>query len=1738
MWQDKNQNGISEASELKTLNELGITSISTQASITGVQNAVNGNVEIGFSSFTLVNGSTGSSSAFNFVSNPVDSEFSDRIDTSLVDDIPNISGSGRVRDLREAAALSPDLAIAIRSYMSKDFPSDNDIEDIVKLWAVTGQMDTIASTLKTGPHPAGGRGTNLTTDEINKLGVLEKFTGLYAAMSNFIDPMDGSDGKVDGRYSGTYYGINLDSNAINNSYSSLKIDIEKDLALASGRTNIFNLADYKVQDGKVILDLTRVYQWANQIANKNKVAMEMITLYDHIKLTQSALFTSESQVIMNQFIVDNLAANPVDGIDNVEQNIVLGSKDNDVIWGSSSAVNTLYGMSGNDTIYGSGSNSTLDGGEGNDQLYSSAVKNTLIGGDGNDYLKDTSDLSFGSNVFWGGIGADTIVAGSRNDVFIFNKGDGKDTISTNGIGDVLRFGEGISLNDLSFTQYGSDLIIKINNSDDSIQINNVYSDEFDFSRNIIENLEFYDGSRIKTSEAVAQKFGTDNSETIFGFGVDEVFYAKGGNDFVRGMNGNDFIDGGDGIDFLYGNNGNDTLVGGSGNDFLNGGRDDDFVYGGLGDDYIQGEYGNNYLDGGDGNDSLFGGSGDDIIYGGNGNDYLNGYEGHNYLDGGDGDDRLVISNRPNVLSTTLIGGRGNDYLQGAYEDDIYVFNRGDGQDTVEDTGGRTDLVDVIEFGAEISKDDLIFKRVNNDLLIQVGLTGSDSLTIKDHFVNSNRQIELIAFADGSTLTKDEYLKNLSVNLTGTDSADILTSAGGNDTIIAKDGNDTITSGAGRDTIDAGSGDDIINAGTANDTITGGSGNDTYIYKAGDGQDTIRDISGTDTLNLQSIQASALKFTQDNNDLLINFTNANSDSIRVSEWFSSADNRIEQLKLDDGSILDLNAAVEAQLITKYGTFSDDNLELTGTKTQVVAGAGNDTITDTTSNNTTYIFNKGDGKDTIIESNSSTDTIQLNNITQQEVSYSKIENDLIIKLGADDQITIKDFTNRANRIENISFNNGMTMLLAEALATTAKVFGNDKTVTSNADDNLWLEQGAKINLREGNNQAYINSNGIATTVTSGAGNDNIEVYDNANVTLNLGNGNNNALVKDGNHAITSGTGNDNIILGAGVSNINVGAGNDNVTITKTQTSSSFSVSLGAGNDSLKVNGTGGAIKVSNSSGDDQFNLININTQVSALGGNNLINLDNSGLAGDINTISLAAGDDQITINSSGQTTIRAGEGTNQVNLGGGGTFSVSAGSGDDQVKVQDLANSTLSLGNGNNTILAQDGNHKITTGSGNDSITIGGGVSTISSGDGDDDVTITNSQSLNKYTINLGAGNDSLNFNGNGGELASVTSSSGNDQININNTRSQITLSSGDNTVNLNNSQLSGESNSISTGVGNDMIAVNSNGINTINAGNGTNQITISGNSSNTVTSGSGNDVIKSNAGSLTLNSGAGDDVLEITSNEAQDKFTLSLGDGNDTVRITATGAATTVANNYGDDSYELTGTQVKLSDTLGNTTLILNNQQLTNDMNTISTGIGNDSINITSDGSNQINAGNGNNQIILSGDSKDNITSGSGDDIILAGAGDDIINAGSGNDIINGGAGNDVLNGSTGNDTYIFSKGDGADIIQDAGGNDVMKLGEGIRKEDLWFKKNNKDLTINNLTNQDQITVKNWYGGSANKVEQIELADGEHISNISIDLLVQAMATFDVKPMAETSLTPAQQDTIQGALANTWVDPTK
>jgi len=70
--------------------------------------------------------------------------------------------------------------------------------------------------------------------------------------------------------------------------------------------------------------------------------------------------------------------------------------------------------------------------------------------------------------------------------------------------------------------------------------------------------------------------------------------------------------------------------------------------------------------------------------------------------------------------------------------------------------------------------------------------------------------------------------------------DILFGDGGNDTLIGGVGNDRISGGIGNDTIDGGAG---------NDTLNGEAGDDTFVWRTGDGQDTIIGGGGADRIEL-------------------------------------------------------------------------------------------------------------------------------------------------------------------------------------------------------------------------------------------------------------------------------------------------------------------------------------------------------------------------------------------------------------------------------------------------------------------------------------------------------------------------------------------------------------------------------------------------------------------------------------------------------------------------------------------------------------------------------------------------------------------------------------------------------------------------------------------------------------------------------------------------------------------------
>ena len=312
--------------------------------------------------------------------------------------------------------------------------------------------------------------------------------------------------------------------------------------------------------------------------------------------------------------------------------------------------------------------------------------------------------------------------------------------------------------------------------------------------------------------------GYDNG---YNYKMSEVYYAGGGNDTVNAGAGDDIIYGETGNDAIYGGDGADVIIGGAGNDVLNGGNGADTYIFNIGDgtDNID-----NYdINGWRSDKILFGEgilpedirltrSGNDMIitntrsegdvitlsnafkssygyyfigsiefadgtvwdleimkakcntiYGTEEDDTLNGYgSGYNYQTsevfyGGAGDDTINGGSGNDIL----VGGRGNDVLNGGSDADTYVFNIGDGTDTINNYDTGSWRRDKILFGEGISEEDIILTRSGYDMIITNTRSEGDVITLFNAFKSSYGYyfIGSIEFEDG-TVWDYTYMKEI------------------------------------------------------------------------------------------------------------------------------------------------------------------------------------------------------------------------------------------------------------------------------------------------------------------------------------------------------------------------------------------------------------------------------------------------------------------------------------------------------------------------------------------------------------------------------------------------------------------------------------------------------------------------------------------------------------------------------------------------------------------------------------------------------------------------------------------------------------------------------------------------------------------------------------------------------------------------------------------------------------------
>jgi Ca2+-binding RTX toxin-like protein len=468
-------------------------------------------------------------------------------------------------------------------------------------------------------------------------------------------------------------------------------------------------------------------------------------------------------------VVTELAGGGVDRV-NASISYVLGDEVENLTLTGTASINGT-GNALNNTLTGNAANNVLNGGAGDDSLNGGAGADTLVGGSGNDLY--TVDDAGDTVVELAGEGTDRVNA-SISCVL----GDNVENLTL--IGTMAIDGTGNALNNV-ITGNAANNVLNGGEGDDNL--NGGLGDD-----TLVGGV----GNDRYTVDSV-----DDVVVELAGEGTDSVYsslrYLLGDNIENLVLTGTGTIDGvGNALaNHLTGNAGDNVLVGGDGNDVLSGGAGTDRLLGGLGNDNLNGGAGDDVMEGGQGNDVYTVDSAGDVVtelanegtdtvnssvsqqLGGNvenltltgsaaidglgnelgnritgnaGDNLLEGGAGINTLRGEAGNDTLRASSTGTDY-TTFDGGVGDDTIFGTQGGDTYLFDAGDGRDTITDTFGA----DRLRFGAGITQDDVQFSRIDDDMVMSIGM-GTDSITIEDWYASSNNRIEITYFADGSRLT--------------------------------------------------------------------------------------------------------------------------------------------------------------------------------------------------------------------------------------------------------------------------------------------------------------------------------------------------------------------------------------------------------------------------------------------------------------------------------------------------------------------------------------------------------------------------------------------------------------------------------------------------------------------------------------------------------------------------------------------------------------------------------------------------------------------------------------------------------------------------------------------------------------------------------------------------------------------------------------------------------------------------
>ncbi|MGQ0685617.1 calcium-binding protein [Bradyrhizobium sp.] len=646
----------------------------------------------------------------------------------------------------------------------------------------------------------------------------------------------------------------------------------------------------------------------------------------------------------------------------------------------------------------------------------------------------------------GQAGNDTLRGYGNDDTYIYALGSGNDTIDENSSDagtDVIKL-VGLNSSDVLFSRSGNDLLIQINLSGETLKVLNQFN-----GTNGIEQIAFADGTTWDRSQIfnASPVRGTAGNDSFYGSADAEVFDGGAGNDYLHG--------GGGGDTYLYGV--------GSGNDNVDENSSD------SGTDAVR-------LIGLNSSDVLFSRSGNDLLIQINSSGET--LKVTNQFSGTNGIEQVVFAdgstwNRGQIFDAAWVRGTsgndsfygsadaevfdgegGNDYLHGGGSGDTYIYGIGSGNDTVDENSGDsgTDIIKLVG----LNSSNVLFSRSGNDLFIQINSSG-ETLKVTNQF-NGTNGIEQVLFDDGTVWDRTQISEAAWVRGTA--------------------GAETLNGNGNAETFDGGGG---------NDTLRGYGNGDTYIYSLGSGNDTVDENSGdsgTDIITLVGLNASDVLFSRSGNDLFVQI-NASGETLKVVNQFNGA-NGIEQVVFGDGTVWDRTQIADAAWVR--GTSGVDTLNGNGNAETFDGGGGNDTLRGYGSGDT-YIYSVGSGNDTISEYGGDTgnDVVKLTSLNASDVEFSRISNDLFIKIIATSEVLkVENQFNGTNGIEQVLFGDG-TVWDRTQIADAAWVRGTSGADTLNGNGNAETFDG-----RGGNDTLRGYGNGDTYIYALGSGNDTVEEY----------------------------------------------------------------------------------------------------------------------------------------------------------------------------------------------------------------------------------------------------------------------------------------------------------------------------------------------------------------------------------------------------------------------------------------------------------------------------------------------------------------------------------------------------------------------------------------------------------------------------------------------------------------------